>query len=87
MKIPDEPVNTYTEQQLFPSGGLAITLQALIDHDEATVLYVVEARDVSIGKLIALWSTAPVGLDHDTRQRSQAVREFLGLVAEHSGPF
>lgn len=87
MKIPDVPVNTPVEHQLFRSGGIAVTMQALIDHDDATVLYVVEARDVSAGKLLALYSTAPVGLDQDTKERQRALREYLALVESHSGPF
>lgn len=80
-------VNTWTEPQLFPSGGIAVTLECLIDRDEETVLFVCTARDVSAGKLLALWSSAPVGIDNYDREKRRAYREYHDQVENHTGPF
>jgi hypothetical protein len=80
-------VNTWTEPQLFPSGGLAVSLECLVDREEGTVLFVCTSRDVSAGKLLALWSSSPQDIsDFDTVAR-RAYREYFDQVHNVTGPF
>jgi hypothetical protein len=87
MNEPDQIVNPYVEPALFPGGALSITIEAMLDPDEATVLFVVRAFDVGAGKLIALWSSSPAPFEDSDRERRRALREFGALCDQHSGPF
>lgn len=81
------PVNPPVEPPLFPGGALSLTLEALLDPEDHTVLFVVRGWDVGAGKLIALWSSSPVGYDDLDRTRRRALHEFASLLDTHTGPF
>lgn len=87
MQIDRDLVNTWTEPSIFPSGGIAVTLECLVDREEYTALFVVTSRDVSAGKLLALWSSAPVGCDDLEVVRRRAYREYFDQVDAATGPF
>jgi hypothetical protein len=87
MNDQDTQVNPPVEPTLFDGGALSITLEALLDPDDHTVVFIVRAFDVPVGKLIALWSSAPVSYDDYHRARDRALREWRDLVHQHSGPF
>lgn len=78
---------TQVEPSMFPGGALVVTLEALLDPLEQTVLFVVSARDVSAQKLRHLWSTAPRGWDMLEAPMAEAVGELRRVVRENSGPF
>lgn len=80
-------VNPPVEPTLFPGGALSITVEAMLDPQEFTVLFVVRAFDVGAGKLVALWSSAPTGFDDYGMVQRRALNEFTKLVEHHSGPF
>jgi hypothetical protein len=84
---PAGSVNGWTEPQLFPHGGLAITAEALVDTDDATVLFVCSARDVVQGKLLHLWSSSPRPFEDYERALRDGLREFSEQVRNHTGPF
>ncbi len=81
------PVNPQVEPTLFPGGALSITLEAMLDPEDHTVLFCVRAFDVGAGKLIALWSSSPVGYENYYGVQLRALSEFRALVAQHTGPF
>ena len=87
MSYSREDVNTVISPSLFPGGALSITLEALLDPLDYTVLFVVRAYDVPSDKLIALWSSSPVGYDNHSREVQRALNEFGELLRTHTGPF
>lgn len=87
MNVAGSEVNTPVEPAIFPGGALSITIEALLDPDDCTILFVVRAFDVPAGKLIALWSSSPVGFDGFGREQRRALTEFNELVELHTGPF
>lgn len=87
MKTDTANVNPHVEPVLFPGGALSITVEALLDPHDCTVVFVVRAYDVGSDKLIALWSSSPQGFDDYERYHKQALQEFSKLLHEHSGPF
>ena len=87
MNSSDTVVNTFVEPSLFPGGALSITIEAMLDPEECTILFVVRAFDVGAGKLIALWSSAPAPFEDFGDIRERAWREFRILSDDHSGPF
>lgn len=80
-------VNPPVEPVLFPGGAICVTLEAMLDPEEGTVLFCMRAMDVGVGKLIALWSSAPVPFEDYGRTQWQALKEFGDVVKDHSGPF
>jgi len=87
MTISPATVNIPVEPVLFPGGALSISLEALLDPLDCTVLFVVKAFDVPTGKLVSLWSSAPVPFEDFSKEMQRAIREFRELVQEHTGPF
>lgn len=87
MNFPASEVNPPVEPPLFPGGALSITIEAMLDPEDCTVLFVVRAWDVGAGKLIALWSSSPRSFDDLERERKRALREFSTLLETHTGPF
>lgn len=87
MNDPGAVVNNVVEPSMFPGGALSITLECLLDPEEHTVLFVVRAFDVGASKLIALWSSSPVGFDEYATAHGRALREVDRLLYEHTGPF
>lgn len=80
-------VKTHEEPQLFRSGAVVLSLQALCDYTDETIVWVCEARDPIDGKLRALWSTGPLPF-HDADEHSRmAGREFTRLFKALTGPF
>lgn len=80
-------VNVPVEPTLFPGGALSITLEALLDPEDHTVLFVVRGWDVGADKMIALWSSSPQPFENYTQASRRAHTEFSTLVEAHSGPF
>lgn len=78
---------THVQPPLFRGGALALTLQALLDPDEETVLFVVAAEDVPSKKLVALWSSSPQPFEDFNGSLQEAFDELVKLLFEHSGPF
>lgn len=87
MSYPNDLVNHDVQPSLFPGGALSITLEALIDPQDQTVLFVVRGYSVVDDKLIALWSSAPVGFEDFARLARQGQVEWSSLLDEHTGPF
>lgn len=87
MTDPQSEVNTPVQPALFPGGAIAITLEALLDPSDHTVIFVCRAWDVPTDKLIALWSSAPVDYGYHDTARDRALREFRIVLDQHTGPF
>lgn len=87
MSTERESVNPPVEPTLFPGGALSITLEALLDPLDGTVLFYVRAFDVGASRLIALWSSSPQPFEDFAIVERRAVREFTNLTRDHSGPF
>jgi hypothetical protein len=87
MSVPHPQVNPQVEPVLFPGGALSITVEALLDPEDHTVLFVVRAFDVPAGKLIALASSSPRSFDDYQRSLRESLHHFQTLVDEHTGPF
>lgn len=87
MRLRDELVNAIIEPPLFPYEAGAVSLSALVDRVDQTVVFVVEARNPSDGRLCALWSSAPLPLDRFIKGLHEAHEEWLKLVWEATGPF
>jgi hypothetical protein len=80
-------VNLPVEAPLFAGGALALALEALLDPQDQTIVFVVRGFDVPAGKLIALWSSSPVGFESFSTAYARALHEFGDLLIEHTGPF
>lgn len=87
MKMPHEFVNSDVQPSLFPLPAAAVSLHALIDRVDETVVFVVEARDPVSGHLSALWSSAPVPTDRHLKGLHEAHKEFLRVMWDVTGPF
>lgn len=87
MNAADAEVNPPVEPTLFAGGALSITIEGLLDPYDHTVVFIVRAFDVPAGKLIALWSSAPVSYADYYRARDRAMQEWSDLVHQHTGPF
>lgn len=87
MSRPTSEVNPVVEPAMFAGGALSITCEALLDPEDHTCVFVVRAFDVGAGKLIALWSSSPVGYDDVERIQRRAWHEYAELLNTHTGPF
>lgn len=87
MNVHASDVNPPVEPTLFPGGALSLTIEALLDPEDCTVLFIVRGWDVGAGKLIALWSSSPKSFDDYELDRRRAWKEFYDLLTEHTGPF
>lgn len=83
----DESNGIVVEPALFPQAAVALTLQGLIDNTDFTVLFVVEAREPTTGRLVGLWSSSPHPLDSYSSGLREAVREYERMLWDNSGPF
>lgn len=82
-----ESSGSVVEPALFPHAACAVTFSALIDNQEATIVFVVEAREPVTGRLTGLWSSSPVGCEkYDTTMR-EAAAAFREMVWDNTGPF
>jgi hypothetical protein len=80
-------VNTMVEPDLFPGGAICVTLEALIDPEDATTIFVVRAQDVGAGKLVALWSSSPMPNESVPHVSRAAIGEFTRILDRYTGPF
>lgn len=80
-------VNAVVEPTLFPLEAVAVSLHALTDAMDQTVVYVVESRDPISGKLVALWSSSPMPFGTEDRGMRQAFKEWSAQVWNATGPF
>ena len=88
MTINTGQVNTDWEQlPMFPSGGVKLTLECLIDHEDESVLFVVEAREGAQGPLLALFSTSPKHFAEGDKELLRAFAELSRIFRDFTGPF
>jgi len=87
MRLPIRHVNKIPQPPLMHTVACATTLSALVDHDEYTVVFVVETTDPTTHTLQALWSSAPHPLDRYLKGMHQAHKEFLKQLWDAAGPF
>ena len=87
MKKPHEVVNSVVQPSMFPLSSVAVSLHALVDNLDQTVVFVVESRDPLEGSLCALWSSAPVPSENHLKGLHTAHKEFLRQVWDVTGPF
>jgi hypothetical protein len=87
MRNPWKEVKDGVQPPLFALPAVAVTLQALYDRDNGTVVFAVQAMDPINDQLIALWSSAPVPEERYLRALHEAHREFLELMWDQLGPF
>lgn len=87
MKNPFESVNSDVQPSLFPLPAVSVSLHALVDCVDQTVVFVVESRDPLAGTLCALWSTPPVPAENHLKRLHEAHKEFLEQVWNATGPF
>jgi hypothetical protein len=64
-----------------------VSFEALCDHDDQTVVFVVATRDVVEGRLVALWSSSPRPFDKLDRATHDAYREFVAQLHMATSPF
>jgi len=72
---------------LFGLPASAVTLQALVDNDNGTVVFAVQTVDPISDHLVALWSSAPVPVERYLKMMHTAHKEFLEQLWEACGPF
>lgn len=87
MRNPPVDVNALVQPPMFRLDAIAIAMHALVDHLDATVVFVVESRDPLAGGLCALWSSAPIPLEDHLKGLHEAHKEFLRQLFDASGPF
>lgn len=87
MRNPWSNVKDGVQPPLFSLPAQAVTLQALVDNDNGTVVFAVQAVDPINDHLIALWSSAPVPVERYLKALHEAHKEFLNLVWDACGPF
>lgn len=87
MRDPWTSVNTSPQPSLFRLTASAVTLQALIDRAEGTVVLAVQTIDPISGELNALWSTGPIRIDDYEDAACAADREFFSQLWDAAGPF
>lgn len=82
-------VNTSIEVQpaLFPGGAIRVIIEALLDPEDGTTTFRVEARDIGAGKLVALWAMPPRRWSAPSNGYAEVFDEFCRVIEEHSGPF
>ncbi len=86
-QIAEGLVNAVVEPPLFPYEAGAVSLLALVDRVDGSVVFVCEARNPTDGRLCALWSSAPLPLDRFITGMHEAHEEFLKMLWEATGPF
>jgi len=62
-------------------------MQALVDHDNGTVVFGVQTLDPIGDHLIALWCSSPVPLEKYLKAMHEAHREYLNQLWDATGPF
>lgn len=87
MTISPDPVNTWSQPAMFGPRAVAVSLLALIDPEDETVLFVCEAREAPGERLVALYSTSPVPMHEHLRKLSEAYKEFTAMLWDATGPF
>jgi len=87
MRLRDELVNSIISPPLFPYEACAVSLSALCDGVDKTVVFVAEARNPSDGRLCALWSSSPVPLDRHLEAMHEAHAAWLEMLWDATGPF
>jgi len=87
MRNPWKDVNTAPQPSLFGLPAVAITLQALIDHEAHSAVFGVQTVDPITDTLNALWVSAPVDLDRYLKASREAHTEWLRQLWEGAGPF
>jgi hypothetical protein len=87
MRNPWKDVKDGVQPPLFHLPAAAVTLQALVDHDNGTVVFAVQTVDPISDHLIALWSSSPVPVERYLKALHEAHREFLEQTWEACGPF
>lgn len=87
MSFRDAFVKAWVEQPLFKYEACSVSLHALVDGVDQTVVFVAESRNPSDGKLCALWSTSPLPLDRFLDGMHEAHAHWLEQVWDATGPF
>lgn len=87
MRNPWRDVKTVPQPPLFRVPALAVTLQALIDHEDGSMVFGVQTVDPISDTLQHLWVSSPVPVDRYLKAMHEAHREFLEQLYEASGPF
>jgi hypothetical protein len=72
---------------LFSLPARAVTLQALLDLEEHSVVFGVQTLDPITDTLNALWVSSPVDLDRHLKALHEAHSEFLTQLYNAHSPF
>ena len=88
MEEAPEEVKGWSQQALFShTRAAAISLVALVDPDDRTVVFTVTAVAYPTKELVALWSSSPIGFEEHAVKLDQALAEFSQQVWDKTGPF
>jgi hypothetical protein len=87
MRNPWKDVNGEVQPPLFRLPAVAVTLQALVDLEEHSVVFGVQTVDPISDRLVALWSSAPTDLDRYLTTLHEAHKEFLRELHDATSPF
>ena len=87
MRNPWKDVKDGVQPPLFHLPASAVTLQALVDTDNHSLVFGVQTVDPISDHLVALWTSAPVPLDRYLKMLHEAHREYLEQLWNATGPF
>ena len=87
MRNPWRTVNSVPQPPLFGLAASAVTLQALVDREEQSVVFGVQTVDPINDNLVALWVSDPVSADRYLKKLHMAHKEFLTQLWDATGPF
>lgn len=87
MRRPWKDVNGEVQPTLFRLPAAAVTLQALIDHEEHSVVFGVQTLDPIEDRLVALETWFPVDLDRYLKTMHDVHKTFLRQLWDAAGPF
>ena len=87
MRNPWTNVNRGPQPPLFSLPAQAVTLQALIDKDNGSIVFAVQTVDPITDTLNALWSSSAVPEDRYLKMLHTAHSEFLTQLWDAAGPF
>lgn len=87
MQNPWKNVNTPPQPVLFRLPAVAVTYQALVDHEAHSIVFGVQTVDPITDTLNALWVSSPVDIDRYLKAAVKAHREFADQLWKAAGPF
>lgn len=87
MRNPWRNVKSCPQPPLFGLPASAVTLQALVDQEDHSVVFGVQTVDPITDVLTGLWVSSPVDLDRYLKAEREAHSEFLRALWDACGPF